>query len=630
MVKNTIISVACIFGTLIPTTFASDLTVEVLDSVESINNSLNLSLESSNLGCTQGQEESCELVESHGFEDFENGELSPFWGHEFVGVDLTQKFLSNKELLTSKIATSELVNLSEIPKEKLSEKLKDKVNNDYSYSGGSHGTRVNNIILGNFPIGVSSKAELSATGIFQYADNGFLVNSDAFLKEGIKVYQASESVFDDKIDYLKKIIKSGVVTIRSAGNRHPETGIEQSSPEISIIVGQLSPLGVPSASSSEGESVTILAPGRNYSFGRGKYKVFGGTSGAQSIVAGCVANVTSLLPSITQDEVELLIIKSSIPTLNSKDKAKLNGHGTVNCYKLARVAYALKQDWPKSRLSIKSNDTYNFLDESKELILKAKELEKSSELCKRKARLDFLREAFLLNPTNQSIVAEIADLYEQSGYSLNSQLYKSLLGLDLEDAISLNDKYSDSKYFSGDILRYSVAHQNTPVEIIAKALISSDEDTVIYASLYSNGKVDSNLVEDQLVNLVFNGDIDGYNYSLFEKAYFESNSLSAKRLLNTCSEKTREWEKEEYNSSLTSCLGFIKYDSESGIEYLKRELLRDSKSFLAYFKNYFQSYRKFIQSELTILGMLKEDSDLSRTIIEEINIILREQRENYE
>lgn len=609
---------------------AQVVVVELLDTVRNTKIQVNNILMPASSGCKNVENlTSCELVDQHGLDSIEDGDLSAFWGYEFVGIDLMQKLLKDIELPKTKIATSERVNLSELPKRGLSKELKLKLESNYEFSGGSHGTKVNNIILGNYPIGISSNVELSSTEIFKYTDDGFSLNAASFIKKGIKIFQASESISDDKVDYLKKIIDAGVIAIRSAGNRHPELGVEQSSPSLSIIVGQLSPLGVPSSSSSEGKSVTILAPGRNYSYGRGKHKVFGGTSGAQPVVAGCLANVVSILPDLNQEEASRLLEKTAIPTLNSKDKTKKNGAGTINCFKLTKVALALKSNWPKSRTLIESARTYDFEKESQELLDRAEQVNTEGSTCSLREKLDLLREAFLLNPHNRDLILEISRIYQEAGFDLNSQLYKSLLGIDLNSAIKVNKKYVDSKYFSGDLLRYSVENLHFPNEVINDALASSDEDTVIFAALYSKDVIDSTKVERSLVDLVLDDKINGYNFSLFEKAYFVNNDLDAKLLFDACYEKTEEWESDEYNSGLISCLNFLKYNTREAVKFLKRQFLRKSSKFMEYFERSLQSYRKFDDKEVQMLTALIRDESVSTNTKVRLEEILAEQENNY-
>lgn len=608
-------------GMVVASTSSNDISADLLDTVRNTNKKLLSILKPVPNDCLNSKTQaSCELVEKHGLDHIENGKLSAFWGYEFIGVDLMQKLLKDMNLTKIKIATSEKVNLSELPIERLGHNLRLEVEGIYEFSGGNHGTKVNNIILGDYPVGISHSAQLSSTEVFQKTnDDEYLLSTNSFINEGIKIFQASESIYDNNINYLKKIIDAGVITIRSAGNDHPMLGVAQSSPSLSIIVGQLSPLGVPASDSSEGESVTILAPGRNYSYANEEHTVFGGTSGAQPVVTGCLANIVSLLPGLSQKEATNLLVKTSIPTLNSKDKVKKNGAGTINCYKLTRVALALKSQWPQSRTLIDLERTYDFSKESQEILSKADQVIAQSDMCSQRQALDLLRKAFLLNPNNKNLILKIAKIYQAAGFELNSQLYKSLLGIDLKSAIKINREYINSTYFSGDLLRFSVDHLNPHRDILHDALGSSDDNTVIFASLYSKDIVDSTKIEANLVGLVFNEKIDGYNYSLFEKSFFINNQFSAKALLNACSEKTREWESQEYNSALISCLSFLKHDDKEAILFLKKQFLRESPKFMEYFERYLQDYRNFDDKELIILTTLIQDESIS----DEIKMIIK-------
>lgn len=105
-----------------------------------------------------------------------------------------------------------------------------------------------------------------------------------------------------------------------------------------------------------------------FSQANGKTELFGGTSAAQPVVTGCVLNALSMIPDLTSDEMKLLLVRSAIQTPNANELTRSNGAGTLNCYKLMKVADRVKNLTKEDRITaIHDLSTYDFTNESSDL-----------------------------------------------------------------------------------------------------------------------------------------------------------------------------------------------------------------------------------------------------------------------
>lgn len=370
----------------------------------------------------------CIPVQNHELKTLVGGKLSAFWGYDFIGVDLAQEELEplKAQLSLVKTATSENVNLKEVPEERLSAKLKEIAKAQVPQLYNSHGTSVANIIYGSWPLGISLNGELTVSDLFSKNNGTKLSAIDDLTANKVKVYQSSETTSAPEAFY--KMRELGIISFRSAGNYYPSIENFQEAAEASVIVSQLSPLGGMSADSSAYGDVKIAAPGRVYSYRNGETHLFGGTSGAQPVVTGCFLNVISLLPDITPDEADAILRQSAIPTLNSREKNGKNGQGTVNCLKLVKVASRLKNDWPQNRKKISDDPLlYDFQSESDKFIEAANKLNASNNPCDISKKLKLLRKAFLLDSNNKKTLEKLIKIYQSQGFPGNATLYESML-----------------------------------------------------------------------------------------------------------------------------------------------------------------------------------------------------------
>jgi len=527
----------------------------------------------------------CTIVQNHGLDGLVGGKLSAFWGYDFIGVDLALEELAplKAQMTSVKTATSEIVNLKEVPNERLSLSLKEMAKTQESQAYYGHGTSVANIIYGNSPLGISTKSELTISNLFSKNNEDKSAAFNDLLASKIKVFQSSESVRYP--EDLTKMREQGIISFRSAGNEYPSNDISQAVPETSVIVGQLSPLGGMSSDSSAYGSVKIAAPGRVYSYRNGETHLFGGTSGAQPVATGCFLNVVSLLPDVTPDEADALIQKAAIPTLNFREKTGSNGQGTVNCLKLAKVASRLKGEWPQNRKKIIDPLLYDFQNESKNFEDAAEKLKGSKKPCDIAERLKLLRKAFLLDSSNKQTIAKLAQLYRNLGFSGNAALYESMLGFSPEQIKELYNEFKGTE-FEADAIRLIADFYPEQKGVLATALTSPDEETVLLTAHVGKNKLMEKQVQQNLLRILKDGKIDSMNSPVFFKEYFENYKFPATDIMKACEEKMPQWEKEELSDSITNCSIALSYDEKTAPQFILKQLKRNSATFKKNFLDY--------------------------------------------
>ena len=253
-----------------------------------------------------------------------------------------------------------------------------------------------------------------------------------------------------------KALSPPSILVNAAGNSYPQpvskAETKASRDYNAIIVGSMSPDGIKSRFSQEGEAVHILAPSDHYltsATSTGHYRKYGGTSGATPLVTGSLAGFEWMAGyHLTAEEAKIVLAKTAIPTPYSKDKPQKNGVGMVNAYKLAMVGKQLKQVCGKNiacfKDLIKKDDIYQFPEDEAvgEALDKAfpycsstctAEDLKTAPSCadKAKAFKDLRKQAFL-NPQNKELWKKIACVYAQGGFGKNKafalSIYNTLSG----------------------------------------------------------------------------------------------------------------------------------------------------------------------------------------------------------
>ena len=233
------------------------------------------------------------------------------------------------------------------------------------------------------------------------------------------------------------------VLIQSSGNNYSQslgagTVKDQFSKDFdSILVGSLSPRGLVSDFSEEGEEVHILAPSDNWITsvdGDGQYKKFRGTSGAAPLVTGSLAGFEWLSGyHPTAREAKLLLEQTAIPTIHSVfENPQRNGVGMLNAYKLGRVAKRLKEkchtDLDCFQREIKNKANYKFSIDAEDILEsvnssfpKCSDQDETQVSCEdKKSAFKKLRQAILLDLENVDLLEKMHCIYTQEGFLENA------------------------------------------------------------------------------------------------------------------------------------------------------------------------------------------------------------------
>ena len=253
------------------------------------------------------------------------------------------------------------------------------------------------------------------------------------------------------LSVAEKFSEDGSLFFTGAGNDFPypieEVKAEAARKSHIIIVGSLSPHGLRSEFSQEGEEVSILAPSDSFlntgiSLGR---RPFGGTSGATPLVTSSLAGfswISGYHPTI--DEVKTLLEKTAIPTVYSQyEKPRQNGVGVINAYKLGRVGLYLREkckDRENKNLcfqsEIQKEETYLFPEDKMmegriEQVFPGCSCEEDSSCSPKRASssdcenqretFNQLRREVLLNPSHPQLWKSLSCIYEANGFIENSK-----------------------------------------------------------------------------------------------------------------------------------------------------------------------------------------------------------------
>ena len=292
----------------------------------------------------------------------------------------------------------------------------------------------------------------------------FITNSMGWSTEGLKQkYGVDEKYTLPIIGEIGKDMRKGLTAYRglkalsppsiivtAAGNEHPApvTSIKTKAAKDfdAIIVGSLSPSGWKSEFSREGEAVHIMAPSdwnMTSTNDDGRYRRFGGTSGATPLVTAGLAGFEWLSGyHPTAKEAKFLLEKTAIPTPHSHEKPRKNGVGMLNSYKLGMVGKELRRLCGRNiscfRRMIRNPSVYNFpadlnLFEAVDQAFPgcSRTCGGTNESCVNKAAVfKRLRKASLLNPGNKKAWASLACIYNEAGFTKEAKAalntYKSL------------------------------------------------------------------------------------------------------------------------------------------------------------------------------------------------------------
>ena len=292
----------------------------------------------------------------------------------------------------------------------------------------------------------------------------------------------SLSWYGETTYHILRQISPPSILINSAGNDYPQPisiAETRASRDYNVImVGSMSPTGIRSEFSQEGEAVHIMAPSDDSitsATATGAYKKFAGTSGAAPLVTGSLAGfewAAGYHP--TAEEAKILLEKTAIPTPYSNDNPRRNGVGMVNAYKLMMAGKKLKQACGKNiscfKDLIRKDDTYQFPEDpslSKVVAevfprcsstCTAESIQKQSSCADKANMFKELRKQAFLNPQDKELWKQMACVYATGGFRQNKDF-----ALNIYNSLSGRPNRG-----SGDVIRSNVyCQKNTDCVLVA-------------------------------------------------------------------------------------------------------------------------------------------------------------------
>lgn len=371
--------------------------------------------------------------------------ITKFWAQEAIGTPEARTFVQQLaddgfSFNDSKVGVVDGGFNEGILDARLTPELREFVNG-YDFSsfsddeeereGRQHGTRVINLIAGQAPAGVSSRAEvdfLSNKSITKVASEYLppVVNYSMgfftyyiWLPGGGSRKMYLSTLDDDEKKKLDQVTENSVL-VKAAGNDFPlvpDRVVREYGDEM-VVVGSADPSGFLSWFSQSSEQVVLLAPSDYYLkvFDDGNLKSFGGTSGSAPLVTSVIADLRSILPDLTRDEIVYLLRKTAIvsgATLSNDNSAYI-----VNHYLALRVAHRLAdRGYTAFPPLLKDPEIYDFHSESWQTFIESKTASSYRQ------RFFKLRLAFFLNPADLTIRNELAEVYRQCDYSNQALFY---------------------------------------------------------------------------------------------------------------------------------------------------------------------------------------------------------------
>jgi tetratricopeptide (TPR) repeat protein len=380
--------------------------------------------------------------------DTEHGKVSVLWAQEEIGADLGRDFMASWNQDSRNIPTRDIaVGVLDVGIQpggfrggELSPSLQ-LCREDPSACGDlgtkSHGTKVGNLIVG--PAGVSGHAHLSRI------DAGGRLGSDlaaAYSRmdapgpdrpEIVNMSLGEGTLSPDASRALSKLSQDAIV-VHSAGNSFPAPLDSYLGSTHGIVVGSLTPEGLPSDFSSAGHAVTISAPSdytvvsmsTEDSPGSRHPAQFSGTSAAAALVSGAIANVASFLPGLTTEEATVLLARTAIQTSGFRPPSGNEGAGSVNAYGMIRVAAQLRAGWPASRARLREPvdaKLFDFSGEARNFRVQAYMALRDYSCGSQREAARLLRTAFFLDPDNSSTRATLAELYHSNGLDAQAAFF---------------------------------------------------------------------------------------------------------------------------------------------------------------------------------------------------------------
>lgn len=296
--------------------------------------------------------------------------------------------------------------------------------------GPYHGASASNLVAGEPPVAVGRQSRIAMVSPAGFGNDGLITALDRYLAVPADRMPAlvnmSMGVPDVGRASMREFARRTTVVV-SAGNNFPDRLDRAVRESDAIIVGSVAPNGLASRFSQEGPEVTISAPSNLDIQTRGpdgQLTTFSGTSGAAPVVTGALSDVKALLPGVTTAELKLLLRNTAIPTAGTADGRNLNGAGSINQFKMLKVAAGLRAGWPGNRAALGNAGIYQLHDYAAREAAEAERLLAPGATCEsRRQGLRALRRAFFANPGSAAIRARLARLYREEGFEDQASFY---------------------------------------------------------------------------------------------------------------------------------------------------------------------------------------------------------------
>ena len=293
-------------------------------------------------------------------------------------------------------------------------------------------------------------------------------------------YEVSPGVWDYKLDengnkiertytsrFIKELLKAlsppSVIVVSSGNARNQPiypAKVQGSKEYDAILVGNMHPVGKRNMDSQGGEELHIMAPSSWYLTSvdkEGDYRRFGGTSGAAPLVTASLAGFELASGyQLSAAESKLLLEKTAIPTISSKQQPRKHGAGLLNTFKMVKVGKRLKKLCGEDRSCFETKladpAAYDFENKGVPKVLaevkkafpecNSEQCSEKSDNCEKKARVfTRLRKKAFLNPNNPELWKALSCVYSSAGFFEESLGYRSfyIASTDTSSAV-INDQ----------------------------------------------------------------------------------------------------------------------------------------------------------------------------------------------
>ena len=450
------------------------------------------------------------------------GRLSDYWAQEMIGSDLLREDL--KEELKKNPLPENKVIIAIFDSEKLDRDQETDLD-----IKKFHNMLVTNLISGDGPHAILPKLKKGYIKSFYTRRSSQYAAAAESLKDSLPSFINNSmgwgrdifiySAFASLTPYSIPVIAAG-----NASYGFLESQQEAAAKHLgAILVGSLSPMGLVSDFSTEGEAVFILAPADEYlssADNKGELVTFGKTSGAAPLTTGSLGAFEILSGyHPTSNEAKLLLEKTALPTLSSQyQKPRQNGVGFLNTYKLGQIGKRLKIKCSEDANcsideEIGKNDIYQFSVDSVSVLKQAHQSfpecavntaipahQITSDCGTKKTAFNNLRKAALLEVSNRELWQTLSCIYKTSGFTKNSEALDMLVAVlsgreEVFQTLSRFAKKTDWELEFASVKEYQISQLGV---IRAAGQLGGEEGKTIL-SFYSDHSVSFPLKEAAII-----------------------------------------------------------------------------------------------------------------------------------